>query len=324
MFWRWPKPVERGMDSTDTNVDLELLAALIDGRLSGEERARAVKLVANSDEALELVANTLREHGTSDASVVPITSARRWRHWKVIVPVAAAAALAVVMVPRLTGPSTRGVLASEYATELARDPRFAGALRNGWDQRGWRVTRGGNGSREGSAAARVGSPVESRLAFRLGVRSVDLRIALGRGDTSLAGHVAGEVIETLTGIGFSEPVAARYTELKSRLATETVSGSIEKATTAERDLRDLLVSPAFSFGEWVAAADLAAQARDTSFFHSPHGIQFIRSTMPSGSFSAEDTEALRSIDVSINGGLTDRALDDVHTVLQTVIRRRGS
>ena len=49
------------MDPIDTNLDLELLAALADGRLSGEERARAVRMLADSDEALELFAKRLRE-----------------------------------------------------------------------------------------------------------------------------------------------------------------------------------------------------------------------------------------------------------------------
>jgi hypothetical protein len=46
--------------------------------------------------------------------------------------------------------------------------------------------------------------------------------------------------------------------------------------------------------------------------------------MPSGSLVPEDTEALRSIDARMAQGLDDRALDDVHTILQTVIKRRGS
>ena len=45
------------MHSTETNADLELLAALMDGRLSGAERARAVKVLAESDdEVLEAFA----------------------------------------------------------------------------------------------------------------------------------------------------------------------------------------------------------------------------------------------------------------------------
>src|SRR5678815_6160071 len=92
------------MDSIDSNDDLELIAALIDGRLSGEERARAMKLLADSDEALELFASTLRhESATPDVSVVPITRARRWRQWKTMVPLAAAAGLAIVVVPKVVG-----------------------------------------------------------------------------------------------------------------------------------------------------------------------------------------------------------------------------
>jgi len=61
------------MDPIDTNLDLELLAALADGRLSGEERARAVRMLADSDEALELFANTVREQQVSEVTVIPIT-----------------------------------------------------------------------------------------------------------------------------------------------------------------------------------------------------------------------------------------------------------
>src|SRR5437763_11641834 len=105
------------MDPINTNLDLELLAALADGRLSGEERARAVRMLADSDEALELFANTVRDLRVPDVKVVSITSARRWRQWKIALPIAAAAAIAVVMVPRLVGPSKQAGLANEYAME---------------------------------------------------------------------------------------------------------------------------------------------------------------------------------------------------------------
>src|SRR6476619_8482004 len=95
-----PRTVEQMMEPNDTNADLELLAALIDGRLSGTERDRAMKLLADSDEALEIFASTVR-HQRPAATVVPISTARRWRQWKVLTPVAAAAALAIVFVPQL-------------------------------------------------------------------------------------------------------------------------------------------------------------------------------------------------------------------------------
>jgi hypothetical protein len=304
----------------DRNVDLELLAAFIDGRLSGEERARAVKMLADSDEALELFASTLRERQTSDVKVVPIESARRWRQWKVVLPVAAAAAIAVVMVPRMSGPGKSGALGNRYAMELTQDARFAGALRDGWEVRVWSVNRG---ARETPVTSRAGSAAESKLAFRLGARSVDLQVALLRRDTALASRLTSEILETLGGVLYSDPVAANYTELKSRLSTDPVARSIERASGAERALSDLLGSPSFAFGQWVDAANLAAQAHDRTFFASSHGTRFIRSTMPAGSLVTEDTTALRSIDTRISQATDDRALDDVHAELQKVIKRRG-
>jgi hypothetical protein len=318
------------MDSIDTNGDLELLAAFIDGRLSGEERARVVKLLAESDEALELFANALRDlqisdvkpDVKSDVNVVPIATARRWRRWKVVLPVAAAAALAVVLVPRLGGPGGNASLANQYATELTQDPRFAGSLRQGWEIRGWSVNRGGV-PREAPGTSRAGSAAESRLAFRLGVRSVDLQVALRRADTALAAGLSGEILETLGAVQFLDPVAARYTELRSRLSSDPIARSIDRASEAERDLSGILGSPSFAFGQWVGAADLAAQAHDRTFFESRYGTRFIRSTMPAGSLVTEDSAALGSIDTSTAQKLDDRALDEVHAVLQMVIRRRG-
>ena len=131
------------MDSIDSNPDLELIAAFIDGRLSTEERARAMKLLAESDEALEVFASALQDQADTPAvNVTPIATARRWRQWKVIAPIAAAAMLAIVVVPTLVRRGGRPDSAQAYAAALTQDSRFAAELRPGWDQR-WAVTRGG-------------------------------------------------------------------------------------------------------------------------------------------------------------------------------------
>ena len=138
--------------------------------------------------------------------------------------------------------------------------------------------------------------------------------------------MTNEVLETLSAVEFTDLVAASYTELKSKLAIDPVARSLERASAAERELAELLGSPSYEFGEWVGAADVAAQMHDASFLESRHGTRFIQSALPAGSLTAEDVEALRLIDarVSQSGGANDRALDDVHAILQTVIRRRGS
>jgi hypothetical protein len=303
------------MDSTDQNLDIELLAALIDGRLSGAERERALKLLATSDEALELFAHSLQEQRASDVKVVPIQPAPRWRQWQVVVPVLAAAGLGFVMLPRITGSSARTVQATEYATQLAGDPRFATALREGWDQHGWSVTRG---------AGDIRSSPEPRFAFRLGVRSVDLQVALRNGDTALAANLVEDISQTLDGIKFTDLVTAKYAEVKSHLSGDPVARSIERAANAEQAMGEFLKSPAFVFGQWSAAADLAAQAREVSFFQSKHGTEFIRTTVPTGSLDADDTRDLQAIDARLAQASDDRAFDDIHAILQRVIRRRSN
>jgi len=265
-------------------------------------------------------------------NVVPIATARSWRQtarrwgqWKVIVPVAAAAAAMLAILPTLVSRGPRAVLASQYAMELMQEPRFSRGLHEGWEARGWSVNRGGGVSRETPGTSRAGGPAESKLAFRLGVRTVDLQVALRRGDTALAARLTSEVQETLNAVLYSKLVAASYAELQSRLTTEPLARSIERASDAEAELREHLGgSPSFALGQWVAAADLAAQAHDASFFGSSHGTRFIRSTVPAEVFTDNDANALRSIDARLSQGADDRALDDVHADLQRVIQRRGS
>jgi hypothetical protein len=73
----------------------------------------------------------------------------------------------------------------------------------------------------------------------------------------------------------------------------------------------------------VGAADLAARSRDAAFFDSPHGTRFVRSSIPAGGLAADDSAALGSIEARLRQGRDERALDEVHEVLQTIIRRRA-
>lgn len=311
------------MDSVDSNIDLELIAAFVDGRLSGEERARAVKLLAESNDALEVFANTLRvQRDAAKSTVIPITSARRWRRWTVAVPVAAAAVIAVVLVPRLASrPEPSPAL--EYATAIARTAGSGGELSPGWEQRGWSVTRGGSPS-ETARGERGRSAAESKSTFRLGVRSVDLQVALGRGDTALASRLTNEMVDDLKTISFSETAVVDYIELRSRLTTSPIARSIDQASSAERRLRSVIDSSTFAFGQWAGAAELAARAHNASFFESSLGANVLRSAIAPGGVAEEDAEALRSIDARLKQRPSDRVLDEVHEALQVIIRRRGS
>ena len=308
------------MHSTDTNANLELLAALIDGRLSGEERARAVKLLAESDEALEVFASVVRDERVEGAKVIPMRPSRRWNQWRVFVPVAAAAAIAIIMIPRLVSRLGTKSLAAQYAMALTENPRFADQLRPGWDGRGWSVTRGVGREAPGTPRA-----VEPKYVFRLGVRSVDLQVSLRRRDTALATRLTNEVIATLSNVPMTEDVSLGYDELKTLISTDGVDRSIERASSLEEDLRERVGNPSlFAFGQWTSAAELAARTRDTSFFESERGIRYIQSSMPPGTLTTDDAEALRSIDSLVTQGLDDRSFDEVQKKLEAVIRNRGS
>lgn len=310
------------MDSANSNVDLELIAALIDGRLAGEDRARAMKLLADSDEALELYAQAWRQREeTPDVKVVPLGSRLRWRQWKLVVPIALAAGLAIVVVPKLSNRGAPAASAREYAMALSQDPRFVNGLRDGWDQRGWAVTRGGGSLAGTTGSQQARTAPESGPAFRLGVRSVDLQVALQKGDMALAGRLIGEMLETLDAVALSAPVAEKYAELRSSLATGTRDQAIDRASDAEHALRDHLGSASFEFGQWAGAAELAARMHDPSFFASSQGMRFIQSN---ASITGVDSAAIRSIDARMKQGLTDPALDDVREILRGIIQRRGS
>jgi hypothetical protein len=309
------------MDSTDSNMDLELIAALLDGRLSGEERARAIKLLADSDEALQVFATALREQQTSqpvvaDPVVVPIASRRR-RSWVTFVPVAAAAVLAIVLVPTILRRTSQPITGRTYAVQLGSDSRFTARLPAGWDQRGWSVVRG-QAERPRVATNKA---LEDRTEFRLGVRSVDVQVALARGDTARAGRIIDEIVELLRSVELSQGVMDRYTQLRKGLAVDSLAQSIARSSEVERDLRELLRSSSLEFGQWIAAADLAAQTHDAAFFES-HGAQFVRSRFGTAGLTPNDTTDLRAIDAHLNPP-TDQDLDVVHTILGRVIRRRG-
>lgn len=310
------------MHSTDPNTDLELLAALIDGRLSGEERARAVKLLAESDESLEVFANVVRDQRVEGAKVIPMRPSRRWNQWKIYAPVAAAAAVAIIILPRLVNRLGTESLGAQYAMELTDNPRFAGQLKPGWEGRGWTVTRGGRES-----AGTPHSAAESKYVFRLGVRTVDLQVSLRRRDTAQAGRLTSEVIATLNNIMLGEVVAPGYEDLRTRLSRDGIDQSIERASQLETDLHESLGSagPLFTFGQWTSAAELAAQTRNATFFESTdRGVRYIQTAMPAGVLTAEDTDALRAIEARVSQGLDERGFDDVQTTLQAVIQRRGS
>src|SRR5947207_11403875 len=139
------------MDTPEPVIDLDLIAAFIDGRLPPADRERALHLLTHSDQAFDIFADALRVRAdTSEAKVVPIRAAPSWRRlrrWSVVVPAAAAAVLLIAVLPRLRGSHGDTAFpphADAIVRQLAQRPELLRmAAPTGWEQRGWSVMRGG-------------------------------------------------------------------------------------------------------------------------------------------------------------------------------------
>lgn len=308
------------MNMSASPSDLELIAALLDGRLRGEERARAIRLLADSEPALETFANALRSQpGGVDQKIVPFRAPQP-RYWKVVIPLAAAAVLAIAVTPSLSSrQEPTDVAGRDFAVLLVDNPQLVQRLGAGWEQRSMGPTQRG----AESAGVRRLESVAPALSFRLGVRSVDLQFALANGDTAVARRLDDDIAGMLRSIGYADMPLASYVELGSSLATAPREQSIARASSAERDLSELLDSQSFSVGKWVAAAELAARTRNGAFFKAKIATNFMRSTTAKDALSAEDSRTIERIVTLSQGDMRDSAFDKIRDLLQQMIRRRG-
>ena len=220
------------------DFDPDLVAAFIDGRLSGADRERVVRLLADSEEAFEIYADAVRARADLDADAiiplpvpdpVPVRPAadpvpiRRSRWLTAGAPLAAAAALLIAVLPRVEtniANAAFAMRAESIAQPLTARPQLAMALRSGLDEPRWSATRGG-----GSAL------VESTAALRLGTHATDLQVALAVEDRERAARLAAEMLELLDSVVLSDVARVEYGDLRDSITT---GGSITSITSFAR------------------------------------------------------------------------------------------
>ncbi len=238
--------------------DLELVAALADGRLRGSERARALERI-EADEALREVLVDLLRLGEEEAraaggEVTPFRrlgrgGARRW-----LLPALAAAGLAAVaIVWRLPDGGSGTFAVARLGDELAA-PGLGERLAPGWYEQGWSVTRGPAPEAEAPGAV---------IPFRVGVRAMDLEAALQAGRGEDAEVLTRRLEALLAAVELSEPQRQAYVEARSALAGPAgAERALELARLADRLSSD---HPGFDagtyrLGKWAEAGRLAALA----------------------------------------------------------------
>ena len=308
--------------AASNEFDPDLVAAFIDGRLSGAERERVVRLLAQSEEAFEIYADAVRARDDLDADGIirlsdrRLVPSRRPRWLTAGAPLAAAAALLIAVLPRvLSSPAaTFAMPAESIAQPLTGRPQLAMALRSALDEPRWSATRGG-----------VSTFVDSTAALRLGARATDLQVALAIGDRERAGRVAAEMVELLDSVNLSDAVRAEYGKLRKRIATEDSIGPIVGAAAAADELlRDFLGTRWYGMGKWLAAGELAARAHSADFFKSSETARFIEAAIRSGGFAPDEVEALRRVEGAAKRGIAESEFETVRETFAKLIQRHAS
>lgn len=227
------------------DLDLETIAALLDGRLKGAERDRALAAVADSEEWSALFADAASMVNEEQAErEVPIVSlhGRRWSRRASVVALAATVA-GLALIPALAG--RRG---SDSPTELLSDAR--GGLPVGWEQRPWSSVR---------SSGDVLAP-EAR-AVRVGILVAELRVAAADGDTAVRA-LAEQAAGLIDGAPAGGPAASLFRAIEDE-------SEIERARA---EAAQLLGEEGVALGEWLGAARIAAARQDEKFFAASRDI----------------------------------------------------
>lgn len=267
----------------------ERLAAFVDGRLSSRERSRIVDHLASCEECYEVFSETVSvqsEAAEEGETIAPVPSlpARRspWRRPVVLrrwVPAAALLAAAITIVVLAPWRDTAGtphlpvgaLVPAEVGAETADE------VRSRIDAHGWPQTLGPESYGEPAAAA-----------FQLGVRAVELEVALAAGDREasvilshridalLAGFEAGEVVSHVyyAGPGGLREMLAEDAKSEALLDLHREADAVLAESSAEVPA---IVDPFwYGFGKWAQAGYLAAAEARGEHFRSPLHRSFLR------------------------------------------------
>lgn len=238
--------------------DLELLAAFVEGRLEPAERTRMIEHLADCDACREIVAESralVLEVGADGATGgAPPAALARNPGWRKVRWVAAAAALVAAVGVAVW--MARGSASIDSTIAQFIDAGAHRGLPAEWSDPVWPVLRGG-----GLVA------VDRSVAFRLGVRSVDLEISWARAELEAVRQLALESASLVRRLPFTESIAATLEDLGSRAAAGRLDEPAFRAALAVMTTElPLAAGPdEFALGRWAEGARLSAMADATSW-----------------------------------------------------------
>lgn len=258
---------------SNERIDPETLAAFLDGTLSASDRERLVRAAAEGGTEYEelIEAQALLYDGVAgvEATRLPVavtsdpssksrsSPSRRWwtngTAWK-LGAILVAASIAGVLLQRAAGSpdASRTAGTVQQVMALAAGANPDSAFGAGWHQIDWSITRGPSQSVD-----------DGVYAFRLGVRFVDLAVALSSNDTSARRTLGQTLVALASNSETGSPVAVRIEALAGPNARPTAA----EVSSVGDDLRTLVNHPvAYDAAVWTESARAGARANQATFF----------------------------------------------------------
>jgi Putative zinc-finger len=276
--------------------DLEYIAAFLDGTLPADQRQRLTEHLASCESCYEIFAGTARfqddqrrEQGLETAPKLPFDRRRRvardprsgggaW--WARSVAAGIAALLAVtagLLVVRWRASAGAELSTERLAASLAREAAVQANVP--WEGR---PKRGPADSSE--------VPFELQ-SFRLGVRFLDLHLALAGGDRDRAAAALRRLDGVLGGIDLlPRETGAAYHRMGEALRAGAAPGSLLAAARVQegKGFEGLADATYVELGRWTEACRLAGQARRSELFGGGATRRLLERTLAPGSQTAKD------------------------------------
>lgn len=233
---------------TNERVDDETMAAFLDGTLSASERARVLRMLSESPDAYEdFVETAAVAHAVRDAAPSGLVASRTPVRWRLttraaVSLLAAASIVGIAFLTQREGGADPMTMARSLALAEQEGPgALDRSLGTGWDQPPWSTLRGATGAAVGRG-----------LAARLGVRAVQLEAAATARDSVAHRRVAASLVELLSQVEGSGPLAGRVAGALAESAADRAALSAQLRRLSGGEV-------AFDFGAWIEVLQLATR-----------------------------------------------------------------